>query len=79
MNRKMAIAPRAGSRQRQEDAPEDAEVAAAVDARRVVQLEREGHEELAQQEDVEGAAAEERRARSAASRVLIQPRMRKMM
>ena len=49
-----------GFRQRQDDAREDAELVAAVDARGRREVLRNAHEELPQQEDVEGHAEEGR-------------------
>ena len=49
--------------ERSEDLEEDPDVAGAVDDRRLVEVPRDGHQELPAEEDVERAAAEERRAR----------------
>src|ERR1051326_1458494 len=44
----------------QDDLPEDTQLAATVDARRLGQILRDGHEELAEQKDVERAGEEAR-------------------
>ena len=49
-----------GQRLRQDDLIEDAELAGAVDARRVRDLVRDLHQELAHEKDPEGVAEEHR-------------------
>ena len=50
----------AGRRDRQDDVAQHLQRVGAVHARRILQLRRQGQEELAQQEDVEGVAEEGR-------------------